>query len=72
MDEDALKISLRKFLKTVGLTSQREIEKAIRDAAGAGRLGSGGSVRARAVITLEGIDLEHTVEGEIDLGSGTG
>jgi len=38
MNEDALNTSVRKFLKTVGVTSQREIEKAVRDAASSGRL----------------------------------
>ena len=38
MNEDALNTSVRKFLKQVGVTSQREIEKAVRDAVSAGRL----------------------------------
>ena len=38
MNEDALNTSVRKFLKTVGVTAQREIEKAVRDAVSSGRL----------------------------------
>jgi len=46
MDEDALNMSVRKFLKEVGVTSQREIEKAVRAAAEAGDL-SGGTLKIR-------------------------
>ena len=38
MDEDKFNISVRKFLKVVGITAQREIEKAVREALNAGRL----------------------------------
>ena len=38
MNEDQFNTSLRKFLKQVGVTSQREIEKAVRDAIAAGRI----------------------------------
>lgn len=38
MNEDVLNMQLRKFLKTVGVTSQREIERAVRDALSAGRI----------------------------------
>ena len=68
MDEDALNQSMRKFLKTLGVTGQREIEKAVRDAVESGKLKGGETLRAKAVITLQGTDLQHTVEGEIELG----
>jgi hypothetical protein len=60
---DPFNISLRKFLKQVGVTSQREIERLVegRDLRGKGRL------TVRAVITAEGTDLHHVVEDEIDL-----
>ena len=45
LDEDRLNMEIRKFLKTVGVTSQREIEKAIRAAAEQGTLQNGGSLR---------------------------
>ena len=66
MDDD-FNMSLRKFLKTVGVTSQREIEEAVRKAREAGTL-PGGSVTARVVLTVDGIGLSHEVTGKIDLG----
>ena len=64
MSDDAFNMSMRKFLKQVGVTSQQQIEAAVRDAREAGKL-EGGSVRAKVVLTLEGLDLEHVVEGDI-------
>ncbi len=64
MNQDPLNMSLRKFLKQVGVTSQHELEKLI-DEKG---LRGGGKLAVRAVLTAEGTDLEHIVEGEIDLG----
>ncbi|MEM0922529.1 MAG: DUF6494 family protein [Pseudomonadota bacterium] len=61
MTDDGFNMSMRKFLKQVGVTSQQKIEDAVRNA------GPGGTVRARAVITLEGLDMEHVVEGDIEL-----
>lgn len=70
MSEDAFNMSLRKFLKTVGVTSQREIEAAVRAAREAGTLPEG-PIRARAVITLDGLDMRHEITGEIDPGRDT-
>ena len=64
MDTDPFNISLRKFLKQVGVTSQRAIEDAVEK----GGLKGGGKLTVRAVVTAEGTDLHHVVEGEIDLG----
>lgn len=64
MDEAALNMSLRKFLKQLGVTGQQEIEKAIRAAEAAGTLPAG-PIKATAVITLEGVELTHEVTGEI-------
>ena len=64
MEADPFNISLRKFLKQVGVTSQHAIEKAVEER---GLQGSG-KLTVRAVITAEGAGLEHVVEGEIDLG----
>nr|WP_306266078.1 DUF6494 family protein [Pararhizobium sp. IMCC3301] len=66
MDSEAFNMSLRKFLKKVGVTSQQEIEEAVRAARDAGTLGSG-PLKARMVLTLDGVDLEHVVEGQITL-----
>lgn len=68
MNEDKFNESLRKFLKRVGITSQREIEKAVRDALEAGRLKGNEKLQARMVLTLGGVSLTHEVTDEIELG----
>jgi Family of unknown function (DUF6494) len=68
MDEETLNMSVRKFLKTVGVTSQREIEKAIRAAVDDGRLPSGAPLTARARITVDGVNLDFVVDGSLDVG----
>ena len=67
MNEDALNTSLRKFLKKVGVTSQREIEKAVRDAVSSGRLKGQEALPAKANVTVEGIGLSFEVDGAIEL-----
>jgi hypothetical protein len=64
MDDDRFNQSLRRFLKEVGITSQREIERVVRE----GDLGGGGKLRVRMLLTADGTDLRHQVDGEIDLG----
>ncbi|WP_340108873.1 DUF6494 family protein [Pikeienuella sp. HZG-20] len=66
MADDAFNMSMRKFLKRVGVTSQQEIEKSVRAAREAGKL-SGGAVKAKMVLTIEAAGLTHVVEGEIDV-----
>ena len=67
MNEDIFNLEIRKLLKKVGITSQREIERAVREALDAGRLK--GNEKLKAVVTLELVDLgvKHTIEGEIAL-----
>ena len=60
MDEEQFNMSLRKFLKQVGVTSQREIEKLVRSGAHKGDV-----LKVKVVLSAEGTDLAHTVEGEI-------
>jgi hypothetical protein len=67
MNEDALNASVRKFLKKVGVTSQREIEKAVRDAAGRGRLATGQALPATMRLSVAGIDLSLEITGQIEL-----
>jgi Family of unknown function (DUF6494) len=67
MNEDALNRSLRKFLKTVGVTAQREIEKSVREALASGKLKGSETLPAKAVVTLGGTDLDLKVEGAIEL-----
>ena len=68
MNEDKFNESLRKFLKRVGITSQREIEKAVRDALETGRLKGHEKLPAKMVLTLGGVSLTHEVTDEIELG----
>jgi hypothetical protein len=65
MDESALNMSVRRFLKEVGVTSQREIETAVRDAVAAGRLKDGTTLSARMELRVEALGLAHVVEGTI-------
>ena len=62
MDEERLNMSIRKFLKEVGVTSQRHIEKLAREMEE-----EGGKLKVRMVLTAEGTDLNHVVETEIDV-----
>jgi len=56
-------ISLRKYLKEVGVTSQQAIEQLVREENLAGK----GKLKVKMVLTGEGTDLKHVVEGEIEL-----
>ena len=64
MDEQRFNMSLRKYLKEVGVTSQQEIERIVREE----RLGGKGKLKLKMVLTGKGTGLNHVVEGEIDLG----
>ncbi|MGB3898566.1 MAG: DUF6494 family protein [Mesorhizobium sp.] len=64
METDPFNISMRKFLKQVGVTSQQAIEKAVEQKGLKGK----GRLKVKAVITSEAAGLQHVVEGEIDLG----
>ena len=66
MNDDAFNMSMRKFLKQVGVTSQQQIEQAIRASDPVG------NVKVRAVVTIPELGLEHVVEGEIATGSSGG
>ncbi len=68
LDEERLNLAIRKFLKIVGITSQREIEKAVREAVAAGSLDATGKVEARVTLELPGLGLSHVVEEQLDLG----
>jgi hypothetical protein len=68
MNEDVFNTSLRKFLKKVGITSQREIEKAVRDAIASGRLKGHEKLQAKMTLTVGAVGLTHDVGEEIELG----
>ncbi len=67
MDEDVFNMSLRKFLKKVGVTSQREIEQAVRDAVRAGKLQGDETLNAAVTLQIEGVNLSATIDGKIEL-----
>ncbi len=67
MEKDTVNIEVRKFLKEVGVTSQREIESAVRKALEAGRLEGDEKLKVIARIQIERVGLDHRVEGEIAL-----
>jgi hypothetical protein len=67
MNEEVLNVSVRKFLKKVGVTSQREIEQSIRAAVSSGRLKGSETLPAKVSLTIEGIGLALQIEGAIEL-----
>jgi hypothetical protein len=64
MDEQRFNMSMRKFLKEVGITSQQAIERVARE----GGLSGKGTLKVKMVLTAENSPLDHVVEGDIDLG----
>jgi hypothetical protein len=67
MNEDVLNVSVRKFLKKVGITSQRDIEQAVRAAVSGGKLKGNEALPAKVVLTVDGISLSVEIEGAIEL-----
>lgn len=67
MDEDVLNMEIRKFLKLVGVTSQRAIETAVRAAIEKGRVRGDEVLAAKVTLMIDGIDLRHEVDGKIAL-----
>jgi hypothetical protein len=67
MNEDVLNNSIRKFLKTVGVTSQREIEKAVRDGLASGTLKGQEALPAKMVLTIGTVNVTLEVKGTIEL-----
>ena len=67
MNEESFNLSMRKFLKKVGVTSQREIEKAVRDALDAGKIGGDESLPVSVVLTIPELGLKTEIAGNISL-----
>jgi Family of unknown function (DUF6494) len=67
MDEEAFNLSVRRFLKKLGITAQREIELGVRERLDAGELQGDETLPARATVTVQGVDREIVIEGEIQL-----
>ena len=68
MDEDRLNMEVRKFLKLVGVTSQREIEAAVREAVSTGKIKRDATLEAKMTLRLPGIGLQREIDGAIALG----
>lgn len=67
MDEEIFNMQLRKFLKNVGVTSQREIEGAVRAGLEDGTLKGEETIRAKVTLSIETLGLSADIEGEINL-----
>ena len=67
MNEDVFNTSIRKFLKHVGVTSQREIEKAVREAVASGKLKGTETLNATMTLKLGTIEVPHDITGAIEL-----
>ena len=67
MDQDAFNMSIRKFLKHVGVHSQREIEAAVERGIAAGKLKGTEKLPAKMTLTLGGTDLSVTFDDTINL-----
>ena len=67
MNEDTFNMEVRKFLKKVGVTSQREIENAVREGVQGGRLIGNETLKARVTLEVAGINLKLEIEDDIAL-----
>jgi Family of unknown function (DUF6494) len=67
MNEDRFNMDIRKFLKIVGVTSQREIETAVREALAKGKLTETMLLKPHVTLSIPELGLEHVVDGEIGL-----
>ena len=67
MDEEVFNIQLRKFLKKVGIQSQREIEQAVRSAISAGTLDATETLTSRVVLQVPAVGIDVTIEDVIKL-----
>jgi hypothetical protein len=67
MNEDRFNMDIRKFLKVVGVTSQREIEIAVRNAVAKGSVGNNTVLKPKVTLRIPEIGLEHVIDGEIGI-----
>ena len=67
MDENNFNMAIRKYLKKVGINSQREIEQAVKAAIDSAKLSGDEILHARMRLQIDEIDLDLTIEGEIGL-----
>ena len=67
MDEEALNMSVRKFLKKLGVTAQREIEAGVRALVESGQLEGDETLEVQATVVVHGLPQDIVVEGTIAL-----
>ena len=67
MDEERFNIEMRKFLKLVGITSQREIEGAVREALAAKKIAPDAELKAKVTLSLPELGLTREIDGTISL-----
>jgi len=67
MDEEVFNLETRKFLKTFGVSAQREIERAVREALAQGILDGNETLRVHARLDIDGLKSSLTIDGEIAL-----
>ena len=67
MNEDEFNLSIRKFLKKVGITAQREIENTVRAALGDGKLDENGSVKVCVRLQIDHLQEDIVIDGQIEL-----
>lgn len=67
MNEDTFNMEIRKYLKVVGITSQREIEYAVSKAIEAGRLNGSETIAVKMTLEAPAVGISHCIEGKIAL-----
>lgn len=67
MNEDTLNLEVRKYLKNVGITSQREIEHAVLKAVETGKLSGSETIAVKMTLEVSAIGVSHCIEGTIAL-----
>ena len=67
MDQEAFNMSIRKFLKRVGVHSQREIEAAVEEGISTGKLKGSETLPVKMTLTLGGTELDVTFDDKIEL-----
>jgi hypothetical protein len=67
MNDDTFNLSIRKFLKMVGVSSQREIEHAVDAAVKEGVISGNTSLPCRMTLEIEGVKLKVVFDGSIEL-----
>jgi hypothetical protein len=67
MNEDTMNMEIRKFLKNVGITSQRNIEQVVHKALADGRLQGNETLAVKMTLELSGLGIKDSIEGQIRL-----